>query len=167
MCTRYFSVQKHVQAGITLVELVMFIVIVSVGIAGILSVMNVTTKSSADPMVRKQAMAIAESMLEEIQLKDFANPSDPNAFTGLATQANRAVFDDIGDYNGFTTTGIYTVDDSSGIPWLASYNVSVTVAAVAGLGPSGSQVPSSDARLITVTVSGPSTSITLHGYRTN
>lgn len=57
------------QAGITLIELVLYIVIVSVGIAGILSVMNVTTQHSADPMVRKQALAAAESLLEEILLK--------------------------------------------------------------------------------------------------
>ena len=41
------------QRGLTLVELVMFVVIVSVAAAGILLVMNVTVQASADPMVRK------------------------------------------------------------------------------------------------------------------
>src|SRR5665647_2470350 len=48
--------------------------------AAILSVINTVVKSSADPMVRKQTMAIAESMLEEILLKDYANPT--GGYTG-------------------------------------------------------------------------------------
>ena len=149
------------QRGVSLVELVMFIVIVSVGIVGILSVMNTVTGSSTDPMVRKQAHAIAESMLEEVELKDFANPS--GGFTGASTQANRPLFDDIGDYNGFTTTGIYPVDSGTAISGLGSYNVSVTVTGAALGG-----IAASDASLITVTVTGPgNTTVVLHGYRTN
>ncbi len=75
MCTR------HRQLGISLIELIMFIVIVSVALAGILLVLNVTTKSSADPLVHKQALAIAESLLEEVELMPFTycDPDDVNA----------------------------------------------------------------------------------------
>jgi MSHA pilin protein MshD len=71
----------HKQAGISLIELVMFIVIVGVAVVGVLAVMNITTKSSADPIVRKQALAIAESLLEEIELMPFTycDPDDPKA----------------------------------------------------------------------------------------
>lgn len=77
---------RFAQAGISLIELIMFIVIVSVGLAGILSVMNVTTRASADPMLRKQAIAIAESLLEEIELQPFTfcDPDDPQAATATA-----------------------------------------------------------------------------------
>ena len=44
-------------------ELLIFIVVVGAGLAGILSVMNTSVASSADPIVRKQAIAIAESVL--------------------------------------------------------------------------------------------------------
>jgi MSHA pilin protein MshD len=73
-------------AGLSLVELVIFIVIVGGAVIGILSVMNVTTAASADPMVRKQALAIAESLLEEIELMPFTfcDPDDPLAATALA-----------------------------------------------------------------------------------
>jgi MSHA pilin protein MshD len=69
------------QAGISLVELVIFIVVVSTGLVGLLSVMNVTNRSSADPLVRKQALAIAESILGEVMLMPFTfcDPDDPNA----------------------------------------------------------------------------------------
>lgn len=150
------------QAGLTLIELVMFIVIVGVGIAGILLVMNFTTSHSADPMVRKQALAGAESLLEEIELKDFANPTD--GFTGAATQANRPLFDDVSDYNGFATTGIFTLDGAP-VGGLGSYSVAVGVAASAGaeLG-----IAAADAKRITVTATDPTgQAITVTGYRTN
>jgi MSHA pilin protein MshD len=76
-----YSVRQYREAGLSLIELIMFIVIVSVGVAGVLSVMNVTAKTSADPMITKQALAIAESLMEEIQLQPFTycDPDDPNA----------------------------------------------------------------------------------------
>ncbi len=66
---------KHPQRGFTLIELIIFIVVVSAGLAGILAVMDTTVKSSADPMVRKQAMALAESILEEIMAKEYCDPN--------------------------------------------------------------------------------------------
>ena len=83
MCTR------HKQLGTSLIELIMFIVIVSAALAGILSVMNVTSKNSADPLVHKQALAIAESLLEEVELMPFTicDPDDPKAITAI-TAAN-------------------------------------------------------------------------------
>lgn len=80
MCTR------HRQRGVSLIELVMFIMIVSVALAGILLVLNATEKGSADPLVHKQALAIAEAMLEEIELMPFTycDPDDPTAATATA-----------------------------------------------------------------------------------
>lgn len=74
------------QRGISLIELIMFIVIVSVALAGILLVMNVTTKSSSDPLIRKQALAIAESLLEEVALMPFTycDPDDLNAASAVS-----------------------------------------------------------------------------------
>jgi len=82
---------RAAQTGISLIELVIFIVIVSVGVAGILSVMNVTVMHSADPIVQKQAVAIAESLLEEIELQPFTwcDPNDNNA-TSAASAAGCA-----------------------------------------------------------------------------
>ena len=53
--------------GFTLVEVLIFIVIVGIAMAGILSIMNLTSVASTDPMRDKQALAIAESLLEEIE----------------------------------------------------------------------------------------------------
>ena len=68
------------QRGLTIIELVMFIVIMGVAAAGIIGVLNLGTKSSADPLRRKQAMLIAEAFMEEVQLAPFTRcvPTDPN-----------------------------------------------------------------------------------------
>lgn len=63
------------QRGMTLIELIVFIVVVSLGLAGVLTVFNAVVRSSADPLVTKQALAVADSLLEEILLKDFCDPT--------------------------------------------------------------------------------------------
>jgi MSHA pilin protein MshD len=72
--------------GVSLIELIVFIVIVGVGMAGIFAVFNVMTAGSADPQVRKQVLAIAESLLEEVMLMPFSycDPDDPNASTATS-----------------------------------------------------------------------------------
>ena len=79
--------ERTKQRGISLIELIMFIVIVSVALAGILLVMNVTTKNSADPLIHKQSLAIAESLLEEIELMPFTycDPDDANAASAVSS----------------------------------------------------------------------------------
>ena len=76
----------HKARGLSLVELVVFIVIVSAAVAGIIGVIDVTTRSSVDPMIHKQALAIAEAVLEEVQLQPFTycDPDDPGAATADA-----------------------------------------------------------------------------------
>jgi MSHA pilin protein MshD len=57
----------------------MAIMIISVSVAGVLMVFGNTVRNSADPMVRKQAVAIAESMLNEVLAQPFTycDPQDP------------------------------------------------------------------------------------------
>ncbi len=136
-------------AGFTLVELVIFIVIVSVGVTGILLVMNTVVASSADPMVRKQALALADSILEEILQKEYADPD------GTSGETTRATFDDVDDYNG-KSNNIFTDLPSS----LASYLITIVVDAPAPLN-------GVTTKRVRVTVSHGNESITLTGYRGN
>lgn len=71
------------QRGLTIIELVLFMVIMGVAAAGIIGVLNMGTKSSADPLRRKQAMLIAEAFMEEVQLArfTFCVPGDANEST--------------------------------------------------------------------------------------
>jgi MSHA pilin protein MshD len=74
------------QLGLSLIELIVFIVIVSAAVAGVLGVFAMTSRGSADPMVQKQALAIAEAVMEEVQLMPFTycDPDDPQAGSALS-----------------------------------------------------------------------------------
>lgn len=73
-------------SGVTLIELVIFIVIVSVALVGVLKILEITNLGSADPLLRKQALSIAESLLLEIEQQPFTfcDPDDPNAPTAIS-----------------------------------------------------------------------------------
>jgi len=153
------AVARKRQSGISLIELIMFIVIVSVSLAGLVLVLNVAGKGAIDPLFHKQALAAAESLLEEIELQNYTKPT--GGFAGPYTQANRNQFDSITDYNGFATTGVYPASGVTQVPGLESYNVSVAVANAA-LG----SISSGSAVLITVTVTEPNgQSVSASGYR--
>jgi MSHA pilin protein MshD len=84
MCTDTTSRRQH---GLTLIEMLMFIVIVGIALAGIIQLLQFTTHHSADPVRRKQALMIAEGLLEEVELAGFTfcDPRSSNA--DMATQA--------------------------------------------------------------------------------
>jgi MSHA pilin protein MshD len=148
------------QRGISLIELIIFIVITSVALTGILLVMNQVTRHSVDPLIHKQALAAAESLLEEIELQDFISQS---GVTNAVTQANRtSEYHIVSDYNGFASTGIFAVSGAAAIAGLENYDASVTVTNEALNG-----IAAGSAVRITVTVTDPQgTAITMDGYRT-
>ncbi len=141
------------QAGFTLVELIFFIVVVTLGIAGILAVMDTSVRASADPMVRKQAMVLADSLLEEILLKPFADPD------GVGGETTRATFDDVNDFNGIDEV-IPAGPVFTGMPALLNgyrIQIQVTVATLDTVA----------ARRVSVTVSRDNENINMVGFRTN
>ena len=144
------------QLGVTLVELLISIVIVAVAASAVLGMLAMTSQSSADPMIRRQAVSIAEAYLEEILLKPFLDPD------GVDGEAARINFDDVDDYNGLTDAG---ARDQFGNPLgpLAAYTVSVTVSTSAALAP----IPSADTLRVDVNVVWETAvNFTLSGYRT-
>jgi len=163
MCIRPLPpVARRLRSGFTLVELILFIVIVSVGLAGVLAVLNLTVSKSADPLPVKQSVAVAEGFIEEIMLKAYSNPS--GGFSGAATQANRSQFDDVSDYAGYDQVGVYSVAGVSVLPGLESYRVQVSVDSKAAIG----NAAATPAYLVTVTVTDPrGGTFELSGYRTN
>lgn len=155
--------------GFTLIEVIIFIVVVSVGLAGILLVSNTVVRSSSDPMVHKQAVAVAESMLEEILLKEYCDPDTgdraavPPTCGAAQAETSRNLWDDVDDYNAFATVGGVTDITGAAVPGLAAYNVAVAVGAPAGVTGGGTV----NLKMITVTVTWAGGSVQLVGYRGN
>jgi MSHA pilin protein MshD len=152
--------RNFLMRGFTLIELVIFIVVVSVGIAGILKVSTVVVASSTDPMVRKQAIAVAETMLEEILLKEYAKPSGSTVL-GFGAGGSRSAYDCVDDYANYTTsTGIVDATGAS-TAGLAAFNFSPAISVTST--PLGGQT----VKWVVVSVTGPQGVITLSGYRGN
>ena len=178
------------QTGATLIELVIFMVIVGIAMAGIVSSINFNAQHSSDPVVKKQALAIAEALMEEIELMPFTwcDPDDANVRTATSsagcatlsenntapepgeTRGGATPFDNVNDYNGYcmATAGcaISNIRDINGtlIPNLNGYTALVAV----GTGSlNGITAPSGAALHIKVTVTGPlNTTVVLEGFRT-
>lgn len=174
--------------GLTLIELLMFIVVVGIALAAMLRVFVTATMASADPMILRQQLAIAESLLREVQLMPFTwcDPDDANVETatssaGCATLVENSgpesgetrygpttYFDNVNDYAGFSMTGIKDLSNAA-VAGLAGYSASVAVVADT-LEASTLTAGSGDALKITVTVLGPNgkaiDAVVLQGWRT-
>jgi len=175
------SLIETAQRGLSLIELLIFVVVVSAALAGVLRVFMQAGAKSADPQLQRQALAIAESLLQEVQLMPFTfcQANDANVETadsaaecdslvenigpeGGETRATSPQFDNVNDYHGYAMNGIVDISNTA-VPGLAGYSASVSVVAAA-LG--SISAASGDALLVTVTVNGPSsTQIVLSGYR--
>lgn len=173
------------QRGISLPEVIIFIVIMGIALAGMFALFSQLTKQSPDPLARKQALAVAQSLMEEIQLRPFTfcDPDDPAVYTAAAatyttdcaTVENLGIegaegryasaalrFDNVSDYSGFAmATGAIKDIAEATISGLEQFSASVSITDVTTIPNDFTSVPvaipnnSGDALLIAVTVNGP------------
>lgn len=153
---------RQLHGGVTLIELIVFIVIVSIALGALLSVFNHSVSRSVDPIVQARALECAQSKLEQILARKFDENSPTGGVPACGSAETNAVacagitsdaaYDDVGDYNG-------QIDNSN-----ADCEITVSVTnAGADLGLSADQ-----ARLIRVDVSSPGGgSATLSVYKAN
>ncbi len=157
--------------GVSLVELIVAIAIIGVAVAGTLSVMELTTRRSADPMIQQQAQLIAESYLEEILLKKFYDPDTNIVCTGTTAGESRTNYDNVCDYNGLSDTAGAVNQFGTAVTGLEAYNVAVTVTGdgTVALGGLDNSVAVRVLRVDVVVThdSFPGVSVPLTGYRTN
>lgn len=176
--------------GVTFIELIVFIVIVGVALTALLGVLSLSTRSSADPLLRKQALMIAEGLLEEVELARFTycQPEAENADSagsaadcagGMsenwgAEGAGSRPHDNINDYvaaanqasAAFNVNG--QLADANGNPMpVGGYTARVTVtpAALGGIGAAGTSANTEVLR-IRVEVGYGSDKVVLDGFRT-
>lgn len=175
------------QRGLTLIEMIMFIMIVGVALAGIIGVLNLTTRHSADPLRQKQALMIAEGLLEEVQLArfSFCDPTSGNAGEAADTAACEVPenwgpegsvrpHDNINDYvtvpgvqqRSFDNNGVLV--DANGDPMRVdgfTATVSVTPTTLNGVG-ANSGSADVDALRVRVEVAYEGGTVVLDGFRT-
>jgi len=182
---------RRSQAGLSFIELVASIVIISVATFGLMLAVTSTVNRSANPMVETQAAAVAGAYLEEAMLADFCDPAfnpDGNSATTcrnecatracsggcggtvFSAESGRASFDDVCDYNGLNDSGARDRNGNT-IAGLSGYSVSVRIAddSAVTLGAPALSATAGQVVRIEVQVSNPSleSPVTLTGYRTN
>ncbi len=151
------------QQGVTLVELVVFIVVVSIALVAFISVYNNAMINSVDPLIRVRALECAQKKLDEVTARKFDEntptggiPACGSAEPGAAACAGivaDAGLDDVGDYNG----QVFVEGDCN-----------VTVAVVGEGTDLGLADDATVVRLITVTSTMPDgDAIVLSAYHTN
>jgi MSHA pilin protein MshD len=134
--------------GFTMIELIVFIIIVGIAVAGVLGVLTYSTSHSADPLRRKQALALAEALLEEVELAQFTycEPSAPGAESatspascgsyaeGMGAEAGETrPYDNVNDYyvltgKPFNDKATGQLLDAAGNPFpLTGYSASLAV----------------------------------------
>lgn len=153
--------------GVTLIELLVFIVAVAVALAGLLAVFYRALDNSVDPLMHTRGLELAQAKLDEVMARKFAENTPTGAVpacgsfdAGGACTAIQGVAvdparDDVGDYHG-------EISDDSG------YRVAVAVVEAGGDFIAARAVPADQARRITVTVTMPDAStLQLSSYKVN
>jgi MSHA pilin protein MshD len=162
------------QQGVTLVELVISIVIISIAMVAMMSSFSLSMSHSADPLWRNKALKLGQLYLDEILAKKYDELSPIGGLPFVASPScaslgpdgaeTRITFDDVDDYDGITDsvpTSLTAALDSS----YNAYRVTITVECDGtDVGASGS----SHAKIITVLVTPPNQApITFAAYKGN
>jgi MSHA pilin protein MshD len=122
------------ERGATLVEMVISIAIIALVVSGTLLLVQKVALHSADPMVERQALAIAQAYLEEILLRPYWDPALGSGGGACpAPPATRDLYDNVCDYQGVDDAG---AADQTGaaVSGLGAYRVRVAVDPAAALG---------------------------------
>lgn len=178
------------QRGFNLIELVLFMLIIGIGVVGMLGAMNNAVRGSVDPLIQKQALAIAESLLAEIQKQPFSwcDADDPNALSatsgagctsGMSQDtlngpvpasesrdgSSGTYYDNVTDYARSGGLVLNNVTDANNPPiaTMTGYNATITMAWADST--FGFAAGAHNAIKITVNVRNGPAEATLNGYR--
>ncbi|MDO3388172.1 hypothetical protein QWI17_20165 [Gilvimarinus sp. SDUM040013] len=105
------SAARPLQLGVTLIELVVFIVVISIALVAVLAVYQQSIINSVDPIKRIRMLELAQAQMDRvIALRyDEATPSGGipacNSVSGpVCNNTTEPDLDDVDDYNGFSDT---------------------------------------------------------------
>ncbi|WP_025270329.1 type II secretion system protein [Hippea sp. KM1] len=100
--------------GFTLIEIILAIVVFSIGVVGVMVVFYNTLGRTSDPIIRHRAVEVAQSVMDEILSRKFDNDTPngggvipPNKIN-IGKESNDGsgteTFDDVDDFNGLSCT---------------------------------------------------------------
>lgn len=110
--------------GFSLIEMVLAISILTLITVTFFKALTLMSGQSVEPIQQKQGFLITQSLMDEIYSKSFIKSTD--GFTGPFTDANRAKFDAIDDYNGYSKLGATDIN-SQAITGLENYQIDIVV----------------------------------------
>jgi len=161
MRTNPFYVFKSANAeqGVSLIELIVFIIVVGIASSALFATYNYSLQHNADPLIQVRAIELAQAKLDEIiALKYDANtptggiPACSSAGVAACDNTTDANMNDVDDFNGVSDTPYSTV--VNGVTYAYTRSVIVTTA--------------NNIKLVTVTVAAPkNVSVTLAAERAN
>jgi len=165
------------QQGVTLVELVISIVIISIAMVAMMSAFSLSMSHSADPLWRNKALKLGQLYLDEILSKNYDELTPvggiPIVSTPLCTTLNsdgsetRETYDDVDDYNGLDDLPPEILTDSIDASY-ALYRVTVEVTCDGDTVGAAGGTSDNNAKKITVTVTPPDqSSMTFAAYKGN
>lgn len=155
------SMYRSRQQGVTLVELVISIVIMSVAMVGVLSAFGFGVSRSADPLWQNKSLKLAQLYLDEILAKPYDDNTPVGGLPEVAAPSCAALgresgetarinFDDVDDYNGTDDSPPVSLVGALDASYTA-YRVTVTVTCDSANVVSASGVNHAKKILVTVT----------------
>jgi MSHA pilin protein MshD len=128
-------------SGVSLIEMVVFIVVVSIALLALVGVYRQATINNVDPIIRVQALEAAQSLLDEIlSLKydentptggvpacDSGQPGAGLCSTTLGADGN---FNDVDDYNDWSDVDIPYVGYSRNVTVTVNGNIKLIIVSV-------------------------------------
>jgi prepilin-type N-terminal cleavage/methylation domain-containing protein len=150
----------HFRPGFTLIESLIASIVLAiavVGVAGVLTSASSQTRAMKDDL---GAQALARALMEEVAAKPVAAPTSGDQ-AGWPSNKNRATYDNIADYNGYTdstdssATTVATTLGGSTISFGDGGTYTRSVAFEYRATPSGAAAGTGNFGMITVTVSSP------------
>ncbi len=110
--------------GFSLIEMVLAISILTLITITFFKALTLMSGQSVEPIQQKQGFLITQSLMDEIYSKSFIKSTD--GFIGPFTDANRAKFDAIDDYNGYSKLGVTDIN-AQAITGLENYQIDIVV----------------------------------------
>lgn len=173
----------RVEAGFSLIELIVVIVVLSLALTGISLVINRTVQQSPEALVQTRAMELAQTYMDEILTKRYdeqsgqggiprcdstdnaAKPCSNTFGADGAVETDRLQYDDVDDYHNLNELPPTSIVDGTNLSNYNSYRVQVAVTYA------GNELGLTDnrgAKRITISVTTPLNNvIPVSAYRLN